>query len=95
MAMIVEELVLQVDARDLERFLRGRCSVWTSFLSRQPASVRKEVWVPRIARHVVMMVWWESRELWKSITDEQVAAVDRQMGEWFRQPVVREHAVVR
>ena len=96
MAMIVEELELQVDARDLDAFLEADARVWTSFLSRQPGFVRKEVWVPTDrAGTVVIMVWWESRELWKSITDEQVAAVDREMGEWFREPIVREHAVVR
>ena len=44
---------------------------------------------------VVIMVWWESRELWKAITDEQVAAIDVEMGEWYRVPALREHRVVK
>ena len=94
--MIVEELVLQVEESDLDAFLDADARIWTAFLSRQPGFLRKEVWVPADrAGTVVIMVWWESRELWKSITDAQVAAVDREMGEWYREPVVREHAVVR
>ena len=93
---IVEELVLQVDARDVDAFLDADARVWTTFLSRQLGFLRKEVWLPADRPNtVVVMVWWQTRELWKAITDEQVAAVDREMGEWYREPVVREHAVVR
>ena len=45
-AVIVEELVLQVDERDLDAFLDADARVWTAFLSRQPGFVRKEVWLP-------------------------------------------------
>jgi uncharacterized protein (TIGR03792 family) len=94
--MIVEELVVQVDRSDVESFLDADARVWTTFLSRQPGFVRKEVWLPADRPGTVeIMVWWETRELWKSITDAQVAAVDREMGEWYREPAVREHAVVR
>jgi uncharacterized protein (TIGR03792 family) len=94
--VIVEELTLAVAAADLDAFLEADARIWTAFLSTQPGFVRKEVWVPSDRSDtVVIMVWWESRELWKAITDLQVAAVDREMGEWFREPRVREHRVVR
>ena len=93
---IVEELVLQVDARDVDAFLDADARVWTTFLSRQPGFLRKEVWLPADRPNtVVVMGWWQTRELWKAITDEHVAAVDREKGEWYREPVLREHAVVR
>ena len=94
--VIVEELTLDVATPDLDAFLEADERVWTAFLSAQPGFVRKEVWVPSdLPDTVVIMVWWESRELWKAITDSQVAAIDRQMGEWFREPVVREYEVVK
>lgn len=94
--MIVEELTLEVNAADLEGFLEADARIWTAFLSRQPGFVRKEVWVPADrADTVVIMVWWTSYELWKAISDEQVAMIDREMGEWFREPVVRDYRVVR
>ncbi len=94
--MIVEELTLHVEDGDLERFLDADARIWTAFLSAQPGFVRKEVWVPADRPDtVVIMVWWANRQLWKAISDERVAAVDREMGEWFREPVVREHRVVR
>ncbi|HTN79330.1 MAG TPA: TIGR03792 family protein [Acidimicrobiales bacterium] len=93
--MIVEELTLDVDDGDIEAFLDADARVWTAFLSRQAGFVRKEVWLPHDRPgSVVIMVWWESREMWKAITDEQVAAVDARMGEWFREPAVREYRVV-
>ncbi len=94
--VIVEELTLDVSAADLDGFLEADAHIWTAFLSAQPGFVRKEVWVPSDRPGaVVIMVWWESRELWKAITDAQVAAIDREMGEWYREPRVREHRVVR
>ena len=93
--VIVEELTLHVAEADLEGFLDADAHIWTAFLAAQPGFIRKEVWVPADRPDtVVIMVWWESRELWKAISDEQVAAVDREMGPWFREPVVREHRVV-
>lgn len=93
--VIVEELTLDVAAADLDGFLEADGRVWTAFLSAQPGFVRKEVWVPTdLPDTVVIMVWWERRELWKAITESQVAAIDRDMGEWYREPVVREHRVV-
>ncbi len=94
--MIVEELTFHVDDGDLDGFLDADARIWTAFLARQPGFVRKEVWVP--GEHpgtVVIIVWWANRQLWKAITDEQVEAVDREMGEWYREPDVREYVVAR
>jgi uncharacterized protein (TIGR03792 family) len=94
--VIVEELTLQVDAPDITGFLEADERVWTAFLAAQPGFVHKEVWVPGDRPNtVVIMVWWASREQWKAISDETVADVDREMGEWFREPVVREYLVAR
>jgi uncharacterized protein (TIGR03792 family) len=93
---IVEELTLQVDAGDLEGFLEADARIWTAFLAVQPGFVRKEVWVPADRSNtVVILLWWASREQWKAISDETIASVDRDMGEWFREPAVREYLVAR
>jgi uncharacterized protein (TIGR03792 family) len=94
--VIVEELTLAVAAADLDGFLDADERIWTAFLAQQPGFVRKEVWAPSDRPDtVVIMVWWASRELWKAITDSEVAAVHREMGEWRREPVVREYEVAR
>jgi uncharacterized protein (TIGR03792 family) len=93
-AVIVEELTLHVEAPELEGFLEADSLIWSAFLATQPGFVRKEVWIPDDRPDtVVIMVWWATREQWKAISDETVAAVDQQMGEWFREPVVREYVV--
>jgi uncharacterized protein (TIGR03792 family) len=93
---IVEELTLHVENTEIERFLDADARIWTVFLAAQPGFVHKEVWIPADRPNtVVIMVWWASREQWKAISDATVAVVDEQMGEWFREPVVREYDVAR
>jgi hypothetical protein len=41
------------------------------------------------------VIWWESRELWKRITPEQVDEVDRRMGDLFRDCTMLVYDVAR
>jgi hypothetical protein len=94
--VIVEELTVDVATSDLDAFLEATSA--SGPRSSQPSRdscARRCGCRATFPTTVVIVVWWESRELWKAITDSQVAAIDRQMGEWFREPRVREHRVVR
>lgn len=92
----VEELEFDIPADELPAYLAHDRRVWTAWLESRPGFVRKEVWrsVDRPGT-VIMQIWWETRDHWKAITMEEVAAVDAQMGEWFRgHPACREYEVV-
>lgn len=81
--MIVEVLNLQVEPELFDEWARVDEATWTAFLERQSGFVRKEVW-RGVGAEVRVVVWWQSREAWDAITDQQVAEVDARMGDWFR-----------
>jgi uncharacterized protein (TIGR03792 family) len=95
--MVIEELQFLVSAADREQFLDVEGRIWTGFLQTCDGFVRKETWVPDDdPDRVVVMIWWNSMEQWKSITAAQCDEVDAQMGEWLRPiDVARAHHVVR
>jgi uncharacterized protein (TIGR03792 family) len=95
--VVIEELQFVVSAEDRDRFLDVEGRVWTAFLQTCEGFVRKEVWVPEDDDgRVVVIIWWETMELWKQITMEQCDEVDALMGEWLRPiDVARAHRIVR
>jgi uncharacterized protein (TIGR03792 family) len=95
--MVIEELQFLVSEADREKFLEVEGRVWTGFLQTCDGFLYKEAWVPDDdPDRVVVMIWWNTMEQWKSITMEQCDAVDADMGEWLRPiDVARAHHVVR
>jgi len=92
----IEELEFDIPEEDQAGYLEADARVWTVFLASQPGFVRKEVWRPVDRPGVlVAQIWWATREQWKSITPEQVAEVDAQMGRYFYEPRCREYEVLR
>lgn len=81
--MIVEVLRFSIEPESLEEWKRVDADTWTAFLLVQPGFIRKEVW-QGTDDDVRVVVWWRSQEDWDAITQQQVAEVDAQMGEWFR-----------
>jgi uncharacterized protein (TIGR03792 family) len=95
--MVIEELQFAVTEDDREKFLEVEGRVWTGFLQTCVGFLHKETWIPEDdPQRVVVMIWWNTMEEWKSITAAQCDEVDAQMGEWLRPIVVaRAHHVVR
>jgi uncharacterized protein (TIGR03792 family) len=95
--MVIEELQFEVTPQDREEFLRVEEQVWTGFLTTCDGFVRKEVWIPEDdPGRVIVIIWWNTMEQWKTITMEQCDEVDVLMGEWLRPIVVaRAHRIVR
>lgn len=94
--MVVEWLTFPVRRDELTEWLAVEESVWSRFLEGQPGFVRKQMWVEEGDSSLVhAVIWWTSREQWKRITPEQVAAVDERMGQWFRDCTMRVFDVVR
>jgi uncharacterized protein (TIGR03792 family) len=95
--VVIEELQFVVDPAERDQFLDVEGRVWTGFLKTCDGFVHKEVWTPEDdPARVIVMIWWNTLEQWKSITAEQCDEVDQRMGEWLR-PIdtVRTHHVVR
>ena len=94
--MVIEFLTFCVEPHERDEWLEIEERVWTRFLERQPGFVRKQVWIEEANdREVHAMIEWRSRELWQTITPHEVAAVDADMGPWFRPCTLRTFDVVR
>ncbi|MGD1705005.1 TIGR03792 family protein [Dapis sp. BLCC M229] len=67
--MIIEWLQFKIEENSKEEFLQKDREIWTSFLALQMGFLRKEVWLDSYrGNEVIIIVYWESREQWKSIS---------------------------
>ncbi len=93
--MVVEVLTVEVDPAERSGWLQADETVWTRHLRTCDGFVAKERWLdPERPGEVTVVIWWASREQWKAITADEVAAVDARMGEWRREPRCREYRVL-
>ena len=75
--MYIEYLRFQIKPGFQARFLELDEELWTRRLSQNPGFHKKEVWLnPEDSTDLVIVVWWSNREQWKSITPEDVQAID-------------------
>jgi len=80
--MYIEYLRFQVQPGFQARFLELDEELWTKSLSQNPGFHKKEVWLnPEDPTDLVVIVWWSNREQWKSITPEEVEAIDKKFAE--------------
>ncbi|MDJ0554124.1 MAG: TIGR03792 family protein [Microcoleaceae cyanobacterium MO_207.B10] len=67
--MIIEWLQFKIEDSLKEKFLQKDREIWTSFLALQMGFLKKEVWLNDYrGNEVIIVVYWESREQWKSIS---------------------------
>ena len=94
--MVIELLTFEVSPDERDEWLNVEERVWSRFLERQPGFVRKEMWIEDgDDSRVHAVIWWETKEQWKAIGAATVDSVDAEMGEWFREPTMREFRVIR
>ncbi|NEO88543.1 MAG: TIGR03792 family protein [Spirulina sp. SIO3F2] len=95
--MIVEWLQFWINPSARALFLEQDAQIWTPVLSTQPGFLRKEYWQPTQNDHfpvhqahsheLVVVIYWQSRELWKSVPLELLKMTEQQ----FAQAVGVEH----
>ena len=96
MSQVIEMLRFDVARADHEQWLDVERRVWTGFLRTVPGFLRKETWIDDDDPDAVtVVIWWESLAHWRAVTAEQCAAVDQEMGEWFRPCTMRSWRVER
>ncbi len=67
--MIIEWLQFKIEETLKEEFIQKDREIWTSFLALQMGFLKKEVWLDsNRGNQVIIVVYWESREQWKSIS---------------------------
>ena len=69
---IVEELRLSVPLRYKESWLKAEEEVWEPWLSKQDGFLGRQIFYNRKTEEALLLVKWESRNLWKNISNEEV-----------------------
>lgn len=79
--MVIEWLKFKVPQEKWEAFIQRDEEVWTAGLKSLPGFLGKETWVDPVENEVVMLIRWETRELWKSVPQSTIDELDAKMGE--------------
>lgn len=77
--MVIEWLTFRVPAEQREAFVQVDGEIWTSALQQYPGFIAKETWIdPQDDTTVILVIRWRTREEWKAIPAEDLAAVGAQ-----------------
>ena len=69
---IIEELRLSVPLKYKESWLKAEEEVWEPWLSKQNGFLGRQIFYNRKTEEALLLVKWESRNLWKNISNEEV-----------------------
>ena len=69
---IVEELRLSVPLKYKESWLKAEEEVWEPWLLKQDGFLGRQIFYNRKTEEALLLVKWESRNLWKNISNEEV-----------------------
>ena len=69
---IVEELRLSVPIDYKETWLKAEQEIWEPWLSKQDGFLGRQIFYNKKKGEALLLVKWENRKLWKSISDEEV-----------------------
>jgi len=77
--MVIEWLKIEVPPEIREKFIQKDTEIWTAFLATCPGFLGKEVWLnPNDPTGLTLVIRWETRENWKSISSERLQQVEEQ-----------------
>lgn len=79
--MVIEWLKFQVPPEKWEEFIRRDEEVWTAGLRSVPGFLGKEIWVDPVQNEVVIVIRWQTKELWKSVPQSVIDELDAKMGD--------------
>lgn len=79
---VIEELTLTIAPERRAAYLDRDAEVWTPYLEGRDGFLGKEAWLPdNQPDTIVFIIRWASMQQWKAITPQDVAEVDKQMGD--------------
>lgn len=79
--MVIEWLKFQVPQEKWEAFIQRDQEVWTAGIKSFPGFLGKEIWVDPVHNEVVMLIRWQTRELWKSVPESIIEELEAKMGD--------------
>lgn len=80
--MVIELLKVKVAPELREKFIQKDAQIWTQALADYPGFLGKEVWInPNEPTEVILVIRWATREHWKSISTEQIDAIEQKFAQ--------------
>ncbi len=84
--MVIEWLKVRVTPELREKYIQKDEEIWTTALAKYRGFLGKQVWLdPQKPDEVVLVIQWENREAWKSVSAADLEATEsafsKEMGE--------------
>ena len=70
--LVTEELRLEIPSKFKEIWLKAEKEVWEPWLSMQDGYLGRKIFWNKEKEEALILVKWENRKLWKSISDNEV-----------------------
>ncbi|QYO67785.1 TIGR03792 family protein [Leptolyngbya sp. 7M] len=89
--MEIEWLKVRVAPELREQYVQKDAEIWTTFLSKYPGFLNKEVWIsPDNLAEVILVIHWASLDDWKAIPAVELERVEAQ----FKQAMGNTYTIV-
>ena len=79
--LVTEELRLEIPSKFKEVWLKAEKEVWDPWLSKQDGFLGREIFWNREKEEALILVNWENKELWKSISMQEVNEIQEKFEE--------------
>ena len=79
--LVTEELRLEIPSKFKEVWLKAEKEVWEPWLSKQDGFLGREIFWNREKEEALILVNWENKKLWKSISMKEVNEIQEEFEE--------------
>jgi len=79
--LVIEELRLKIPADYREVWLQAEKTVWEPWLSLKEGFMGRQIFWDKEKEEALILVTWENKELWKSISIQEVNEIQEQFEE--------------
>ena len=79
--LVTEELRLEIPSKFKEVWLKAEKEVWEPWLSKQDGFLGREIFWNREKEEALILVNWENKTLWKSISMKEVNEIQEEFEE--------------
>ena len=79
--LVTEELRLEIPSKFKEVWLKAEKEVWEPWLSKQDGFLGREIFWNREKEEALILVNWENKKLWKSISMKEVNEIQKEFEE--------------
>ena len=79
--LVTEELRLEIPSKFKEVWLKAEKEVWEPWLSKQDGFLGREIFWNREKEEALILVNWENKKLWKSISMKEVNEIQEKFEE--------------